>query len=168
MSAGTKSVVILGGGFAGSAVAQSLSKKLDPKMYTLTLISSRPFFIFYPATLRLIAHGQHDLDDKVLMPYTHLFSGIGSFKLGTANGIETNENGGGFVVLESGEKVKYDVLVLAPGSTWEGPVSFPNTETAATEWIAQWREKIAAAKKIVLVGAGAIGSGASLQSNGHL
>jgi NADH dehydrogenase FAD-containing subunit len=165
MSVGTKSVVVLGGGFAGTAVAQSLSTKLDPTRHTLTLISSRPFFIFYPATIRLIAHGQHDLDGKVLMPYNHLLSGIGSFKLGTANGIETNKNGGGVVVLEGGEKVKYDILVLAAGSSLEGPVSFPNTETAATEWIAQWRTKIAAAKKIVLVGAGAVGTGASLRSH---
>lgn len=152
-----KSVVILGGGHAGTTLARDLSSKLDPARYTLTLINARPFFVFYPATIRLSVSSEHDLDDKVFMPYDHLFKGNGSFMLGTATAIEKHTKGGK-VVLSTGETVKFDVLAIAPGSKLEGTLSFPDTSAKAKAWISQSRSKFAGAKQIILVGGGAVGS----------
>jgi NADH dehydrogenase FAD-containing subunit len=153
-----KSVVIIGGGHAGTAVAKRLSSTLDPLKYNLTLINARPFFIYYPATIRLTVSADHDLDGRVFMPYDRLLEKNGSFKLGTVTAIEKHAQGGD-VILQSGERVKFDVLVLATGSQWDGVLSFPNTSDAAKDWIEQSRARISAAKNIVLVGGGAVGIG---------
>jgi len=157
-SADKKSVVILGAGYAGIGLARTLSAKLDPALYTLTLIGSRPFFIFYPACIRLVVSSEHDLDGRVLMPYDHLFVKTGSFLQGTATHIvkSAGENGGS-VVLENGDRVKFDILVLATGSIWEGPLNFPFTEASTKEWIEKNRKQIKDAKGIVIAGGGAIG-----------
>jgi NADH dehydrogenase FAD-containing subunit len=155
-----KSVVIVGGGHAGTALAKKLSSSLDPSRYNLTLINARPFFILYPATARLVVSAHHDLDGRVFMPYDQLFEKNGSFKLGTVTAIEKHTRGGD-VILETGERVKFDVVVLATGSKWDGALSFPNTSVEAKDWIERTRARISAAKDIVLVGGGAVGIGKS-------
>jgi apoptosis-inducing factor 2 len=154
----TKSVVVLGGGFAGTAVAGVLSGKLDPARYSLTLISNRPFFIHYPATARLTVSDQNDLGNTPFMPYDNLFKANGTFKLGTATAIEKREHGGE-VVLKDGTKVAFDVLVLATGNKWEGALDFPETDEEIQEWLKLHRGRVTVAKEIVLVGGGAVGSG---------
>lgn len=54
-------VLVLGGGFAGVVAAESLAKKLGPQ-HTITLVSRRRDFIFYPALVRL-AFGQCKVED---------------------------------------------------------------------------------------------------------
>jgi len=152
-----KSVVVLGGGHAGVAVTRLLSSSLSPAKYSLTLINARPFFIHYPASIRLTVSSQHNLDGRTFMEYDQLFTKNGSFMLGTATSIEKHANGGE-VVLKDGARVKFDVLVLAPGSRWEGPLSFPDTDLKSQQWIKESRARFSAAKEVVLVGGGAVGS----------
>lgn len=54
-------VLVLGGGFAGVAAAETLAKRLGPQ-HQITLVSRRREFIFYPGLVRL-AFGHCDVAD---------------------------------------------------------------------------------------------------------
>ncbi|KAF8198630.1 hypothetical protein BJ912DRAFT_952153 [Pholiota molesta] len=155
------SVVIIGGGIAGAAVVRGLASKLDKTKHRLVLITSRPCHIYLPGTLRLLASPDAPLS-SVFMSYNKIFGNFpGEIKIGTVSSIEENKDPlvsrGGFVVLEGGQTVTYDALVIATGSTWVGHLAFPNEETALREHVSSWREKIRDAQRIVIAGGGAVG-----------
>lgn len=157
-----KSVIVVGGGAAGSAISRSLSTQLDFATTTLTLLTARPFYTHLPALVRTTTTGVGKLEEKVLVPYDHLFaSGKGTVKVGRVAAIEAKEKGGE-LVLENGERVSYDVLVLAPGSHWQGPLELPDDREAALASIAEIRSKVESAKAVVLAGGGAVGAGTLL------
>ncbi|KZV77413.1 FAD/NAD(P)-binding domain-containing protein [Peniophora sp. CONT] len=153
-----KSVVVVGGGGAGHAVARALSTQLDFATTDLTLLTARPFYTHLPALVRLTTTAVGKLEEKALVPYDHLFpSGKGTVKVGRVTAIEAKDKGGE-LVLEDGERVSYDVLVLAPGSHWQGPLELPDDREAALASIAAIRSKIESAKAVVLAGGGAVGA----------
>lgn len=154
-----KSVVVVGGGGAGHAIARALSAQLDFAASTLVLLTARPWYTHLPALVRVTSTAVGNLEEKALVPYDHLFpSGTGTVKVGRVSTIEAKEKGGE-LVLENGERVSYDVLVLTPGSHWHGPLELPDDREAALASIADIRQKIESAKAIVLAGGGAVGAG---------
>lgn len=156
-----KNVVVVGGGFAGSEIARSLSAKLDPSQYNLILINNRPFSIHSLSAARLTVSDQDHLEDVSLIPYDKLFiNGNGSLKVGRVTAINKSVGErGGSVTLASGETVPYYILALAPGSAWSSALAFPDGDDEVLDFIRQWRDKFKKAKHVVLVGGGAIGIG---------
>ncbi len=67
---------------------------------------------------------------------------------GKVASIEKKTENGGSVLLEVRQRIPFDVLVLAPGSIWTGPI--------ANEFIKNTFEK---AESIVIAGRGAVGIG---------
>jgi hypothetical protein len=65
----------------------------------------------------------------------------------------------GNVVLASGERVPYVVLVLAPGSLWKDPLAIPATVPEMQAYVNEWRRKFKEARHVVFVGGGAVGIG---------
>lgn len=162
MSETRKNIVVVGGGGAGTPIVRGLSAKLDPAKYNLILITSRPYYVHLLAAIRMVVTDEGSLEDAALMPYDKTFvNGNGSLKVGTVTGIKPNGAGkeGGEVVLQNGESVAYSILVLAPGSTWEGPLALPNTKPETVEWVKEWRATFDEANNIVLAGGGAVGIG---------
>lgn len=51
------------------------------------------------------------------------------------------------------------VLVLATGSKWAGPLSFPDGKSDHEVFVRQWTDKFRDAKDVTLIGAGAVGIG---------
>ncbi|KAF8994493.1 FAD/NAD(P)-binding domain-containing protein [Cyathus striatus] len=153
----TKSIVIIGGGHAGTTLARLLSPKLSPEKYTLTLINPRPFSIWLPAMIRVSTSPQDELEEKALMPYTHLFQKTGTIVQGEVKSIKKDASGGS-VVLENGEVIKFDILVLATGSIWEGPLHLANEKEEIDKALKRERDEVANAKSVVLVGGGAVGN----------
>ncbi|KAF9476817.1 FAD/NAD(P)-binding domain-containing protein [Pholiota conissans] len=155
------SVVVVGGGVAGAAVVRGLSSRLDKTKYRLVLITSRPCHTYLPGALRLLASPDVPLS-SVFMSYDKIFGKFpGEIIVGTATSIEENKDPllsrGGFVVVEGGQTVMYDALVIATGSSWVGHLAFPNKETEFKEHVSSWRKKIQDAQHIVIVGGGAVG-----------
>jgi NADPH-dependent 2,4-dienoyl-CoA reductase/sulfur reductase-like enzyme len=156
-----RNIVIVGAGFAGTSIAASLSVKLDAAKYNLILLNSRPYAIPLPAAARLVVSPSSKLEDSVFVPLDKLYkNGTGEIKVGIVKTIEEKKGGkGGTVVLESGERVPYEILVIASGSKWNGPLDLPEHERDVLPHVNAWREKFAKATHVVLAGGGAVGIG---------
>ncbi|KAJ7507062.1 FAD/NAD(P)-binding domain-containing protein [Mycena galericulata] len=157
-----KQIVIVGAGTAGgSKIARTLSSKL-PTAH-ITLVNPLPYAISRPTLPRMTVSDATDLAETALIPLDRLFSNAnGSFVEGVVTRIEpqagkTGPGGGGAVGLADGRRLEYDVLVLAPGSIWEGPLDFPDDREQVHAFIDASRAKFKKAQKIVLVGGGAVG-----------
>lgn len=178
-----KSVVVVGGGGAGARLAASLSRSsaFSPSTgNTLTLVTARPFWPYLIAGARFTSSREGNFAEKCLVPYDKFFNnGRGKVKVGRVVKVEPHPGGdggkdtdgevndqgssneGGELVLESGERVKYDLLVLSPGSTWTGPLAFPDSKEETMQHLDKWWTKFENAKAVVLVGGGAVGVGMS-------
>jgi NADH dehydrogenase FAD-containing subunit len=158
-------VVVVGGGHAGVNIARPLSSKLDPAKYKLILINPRPFRILLPATLRMVVSDVDDLGTtaQALVPFDKVFHGDnGTFLQDSVHSIHQNVGEStGVLTLGSGEQVPYDILILATGLSWEGPVSFPESAEDVKSFLAHSRENFASAGSYLVVGGGAVGCGPS-------
>jgi apoptosis-inducing factor 2 len=156
------SVVVVGGGPAGAAIARILSAKINPDTASLTLITACLFALHLPATIRMTTTAEGKLEDNVLIPYDNLLvNNNGTIRIGRVTSIEQGKEGqsGGFVVLSTNERIQYNILVLAPVSEWEGPLAFPDDRAAVLEHINSWRRKFENASGVILAGGGAVGCG---------
>ncbi|KIL56785.1 hypothetical protein M378DRAFT_133689 [Amanita muscaria Koide BX008] len=153
-----KNIVIVGGGGGGAATARLLSAKLDSSKYNLILINPRPYFIAWPATLRAAVSDIDNLDEKIFVPLDKVFhNGNGTFIQGKVTDIKIESGNRGSVVLQDGETIPYEVLVLSPGSIWTGPIAFPEEDEKVKGFIRNSRSAFQGAQNIVLAGGGAVG-----------
>lgn len=156
-------IVIVGGGVAGLQALKSLANKLDLHRHNLILITARPYFTHLAGTIRALVTPEGSIENRIRIPYDELESvnkNLYRIVIGKVSALEDEGEKGGIVVLEgSGERIPYDVLVLATGRTSSGPLEFPDTLDESDQWIAEWRGNIEKARHIVLVGGGATGTG---------
>ena len=138
MSSDTQNIVIVGAGFAGlntfNFLHAKLSKLPDSRRPTLTLITPKPFFTHLPALLRTAVTSEGRLEDQILMSLTPPRFTDPHNKLihaSVTEVVDDDENGKGqrYVVLDTGARVEFSVLVVAPGSVWEGPLDFKGLNT---------------------------------------
>lgn len=143
-----------------SLAVRAFGKKLNPQKHELTLITARSHFAYLPASVRLLVSTDAPLE-TVFMSYDKVFDKFpGQLRIGKATSVEANPGGrGGKVILESGDEVLYDVVVIATGSLWEGLPDFPDDEIRYKEYIEEWRSKFKDANNVVIVGGGAVGIG---------
>jgi NADH dehydrogenase FAD-containing subunit len=154
-----KVVAIVGGGSAGVNIARPLSAQLDATKYKLVLINPRPYRVLLPATLRMVVSDVDNLSSTALVPFDKLFHGDnGTFIQDSVTGFAGEDKT--VLTLANGQQVPYDILVLASGRSWTDPIAFPNNPEAVQHYISRSHERFAAAKSYLLVGGGAVGSGA--------
>lgn len=155
-----QNVVIVGGGGVGAPTAKNLSSTLDPSKYNLILINTRPYYIHLVATIRMVVTAEGKIEDRALFPFDNNFvNGNGELVVGTVTSITDQGEKGGYVTLADGETIDYSVLVLAAGSTWEGPLRLPDTKPETQHWVDDWRVRFEKSDDILLVGGGAVGIG---------
>ncbi|KAH8818830.1 hypothetical protein DL96DRAFT_1750120 [Flagelloscypha sp. PMI_526] len=174
MTSDVKNIVIVGGSSGAKAareishrldkLSQSwFSKKTDSTTYNIVLVSKNSFSTWMPASIRHIVSQNGELGETFMLPYDRIFpKKNGTILQGTVVNVfpaKSGGSGGGTIELANGDVLDYDVLVLATGSTWEGPLAFHNqpTEDTTKEYIVQTRKQIKDAKSIVLVGGGSVG-----------
>ncbi|KAJ7154055.1 FAD/NAD(P)-binding domain-containing protein [Mycena filopes] len=152
-------VVIVGAGVGGGAtIARTLSSKLPSAK--ITLINPRPYSVFLPTLPRMVVSAGNNLLETALIPLDQIFVGNenGSVLVSMVKTINaTKNNKGGEVVLEDGATIAYDVLVLATGSSWEGPLDLPDNYEVVPGFITECRAQFKKAENIILVGGGAVG-----------
>lgn len=162
-----KTQVVIVGGTSGAIAARALSdarKKFDPAKHSLTLISQLPYTVFLPSAARLVVTAEQNLDSTLsggLMPFDKHFAPGNAGQFLQARVTRVLE---GHVELSDGRgDIPYDYLVLATGSNWSGPFNLNlNSDSEVRSHIASWRKKIASSNRIVVVGGGAAGLGASI------
>ncbi|XP_066266661.1 ferroptosis suppressor protein 1-like [Branchiostoma lanceolatum] len=142
-------VVIVGGGYAGIQLARNLKNKAR-----FTLIDPKEMLYHNVGAVRSCT--EPGFAKKILIPYAPTFGE--NFKQGAVTGIDA---AGKTVLLASGETVKYSHLVLATGSTGAFPGKLPDgmtTTAEVTEKSEAVLKLVQAAKKIVIIGGGAVGT----------
>ncbi|AWE48427.1 NAD(P)/FAD-dependent oxidoreductase [Streptomyces nigra] len=147
MTTNTRHVVIVGGGYAGVRLARELDKDAD-----VTLIDLKEAFFHRVASLR--ASADADWTYAPFIPYDSLLA-HGRVVRNKAVRIDTEERR---VVLATGHRVPYDVLVIATGADYEEPARFTGStvEEAAASFRGHQR-RIAEARSLLVVGGGPSG-----------
>jgi len=154
-------VVIVGGGGAGVQVARLLSMELDPTKYNIILVTARPYYTHLPAWIRMSVSSKGNLEDRAHITYNYNFvNGNGQFVIAKVVSITTEQGDQeGFLTLDTGETLHYTVLVLTPGSLWEGPLNIPDSKAATIDHLRDWRKTFEESNDILLVGGGAVALG---------
>ncbi|OIJ64406.1 NAD(P)/FAD-dependent oxidoreductase [Streptomyces mangrovisoli] len=140
-------VVVIGGGYAGVRLA----KRLD-ETARVTLVDRKEVFFHRIASLR--AGVRPDWSQAPFIPYDRLLRN-GRVTLGKVVRLDTAARQ---VVLSSGERLNYDVVVIATGADYPEPARFNGTTTEeAAESFAVHQQKIAGADRVLIVGGGPSG-----------
>jgi NADH dehydrogenase FAD-containing subunit len=140
-------VVVIGGGYAGVRLA----KRLDATA-RVTLVDRKEVFFHRIASLRAGVHPEWTTTPFI--PYDRLLH-KGRVAVGKAVRIDTAERQ---VVLATGERIPYDVLVIATGADYPEPARFTGTTTEeAAKSFAEHQRRIAAAECVLVVGGGPSG-----------
>lgn len=139
------SLVIIGGGYIGAALAKGLENDFD-----VTLVEPRDRFVHAPAMMRALVDGS--VREHALIPYDKLLT-KGRLVKSKAIAVKASS-----VVTASGEEIPADYIVLSPGAS-NGGIFKPADETIDAFRAAQARteQQIKEANSIVIVGAGSVG-----------
>ena len=139
------SVVVIGGGYGGVAVARALDE--DARV---TLVEPKDAFVHNVAALRALV--EPTWLPRIFLPYDGLL----------AHGVVLRDRAvrvdAGQVTLASGQRLSPDVIVLATGSTYPFPAKSDEPKTA--DAIGRYRATHAHlehAGRVMLLGAGAVG-----------
>lgn len=136
-------IVIIGGGFAGSYVA----KKLED--HDVTLIDSKGYFEFTPGILRSIVEPAHVR--KIQKLHSHYLKRA-NILVGCVNKI-TNK----FVFVNK-EKIPYDKLIIASGSSYSSPIKDYNLiQTTRASTLRNHYLQLCKAKSVLIIGGGLAG-----------
>ncbi len=141
-----KKIVIVGGGYVGFEVAQGLDAHAD-----VTLIEQREAFVQPPAAIRALV--DQTLLNDIILPYDKLLS-QGKVVRARVASIQPES-----VTLADGTIVAADYIIVATGSSYAAPFK-PAGETVESFIRAsnETSKMLAAAKSVVIVGAGAVGT----------
>ncbi|MCB9358420.1 FAD-dependent oxidoreductase [Candidatus Woesearchaeota archaeon] len=142
-----KRAVIIGGGFAGSKIAKELQNRFET-----TLIDSKDHFEFTPSILRVIAEPEYlkkiQVKHSGYLGKTRII--IGDVEEVTAKEIRVNIDG-------KEEKVKFDYLIIASGSTYRIPIKHNNTIVAYNGSVLEKHSSDVKNKDVLIVGGGLVG-----------
>ncbi|WP_262699503.1 MULTISPECIES: FAD-dependent oxidoreductase [Streptomyces] len=141
----SKKVVVIGGGYGGSAVAKALDGVAD-------VVLVEPKEAFFHAVGALRAAVDPDFLPRIFFPYDKLLTN-GRVVRDRAVRVEP-----GSVTLASGDELAADYIVLATGSGYPFPAKNDLDDTAAAQ--EKYREaqaNLAEAEHVLLLGAGPVG-----------
>lgn len=141
----SRTVVVIGGGYGGSAVAKALDLEAD-----VVLIDPRDAFINSAGSLRALT--QPDWAHNMFFPYDQWL------RRGTVVRDRAASVDPGGVTLASGRRVEADYLVLATGSSYAYPAK-PTSDTTdeVLDDLLRTHKELAGAERVLILGAGPVG-----------
>ncbi|KAG7388738.1 Apoptosis-inducing factor 2 [Phytophthora boehmeriae] len=163
-------IVVIGGGPAGLAVAQSLAAELTPKDDTEVIVFEKSKFYYHAVgTPRAFVDGNYT--NKLFIPYDSAIpesaKGFVKFQraivteiIPTAQEVEFTSIDHNDEPDSAAKRLSYNYLVIATGSTYTVPIKQAklNFKRSTTEEkLAEVREQIKAANSVLIVGGGAVG-----------
>jgi sulfide:quinone oxidoreductase len=107
-----RNLLILGGGTAGTMIANKLHKRLSRDEWSITVIDRDDEHHYQPGYL-FVPFGTYDPDELVRSRHHFIHDGI-EMLFGEIDKVSPEDN---VVHLEDGRKVPYDYLVIATGTT---------------------------------------------------
>ena len=105
-------LVILGGGTAGTMIANKLRHRLDRTEWNITVVDRDDEHHYQPGYL-FLPFGGYSHEQVVRSRHAFLPDGV-DFVVGAVDKVEPDEN---VVLLEGGRRLPYDQLVIATGTT---------------------------------------------------
>jgi NADH dehydrogenase FAD-containing subunit len=140
-----RTVVVVGGGYGGSAVAKALESEAD-----VILIDPRDAFVNAAGSLRALA--QPDWAANVFFPFDTLLTRSAVIR---DRAVSVDPGG---VTLASGRRVEADYLVLATGSSYAYPAKpTANSTREALDDLRRTHKELAGAERVLILGAGPVG-----------
>jgi apoptosis-inducing factor 2 len=141
----SRTVVVIGGGFGGTAVAKALESVAE-----VVLIDPRDAFVNVAASLRALV--RPDWAGNMFFPFDTVLT-RGTVIRDRAVSVDP-----GGVTLASGQRVAADYLVLATGSSYAYPAR-PNADsvTEAIDDLRLTNKELASAERVLILGAGPVG-----------
>lgn len=144
------SILIIGGGFAGLAAAQTLRKTPG---HTVTLVDRKDYFEVTPAQIHQLV-APESLGDRPRFHYRDVL-GTG-FVQGEVSGLESHA-----AILADGRRLSFDQLILAPGTRYPRlPLAKPTDHVALGQRrnaVRLENQKFREAKSYLIVGGGLVG-----------
>jgi apoptosis-inducing factor 2 len=160
-------VVIIGASYGGIPAAHGLLKQIFPalsasqkKKYKIVLISPNDHFYWKIGAPRMIVKPEALPLEKLLLPIAEGFKQYSKdqyeFIQAHATSIDADAK---TVLISTNQKVHYDSLVIASGTTFATPAwSTSNGLDALRADLAELHQKIPAATSILVAGGGAVGT----------
>jgi NADH dehydrogenase FAD-containing subunit len=140
-----KRVIVVGGGYAGTALSRALDKVAD-----VQLVEARDRFVHNVAAIRSVV--DPSLLDRILIPYDRLLH-RGRVRQGTVTGVSAQG-----VTLADGERIEGDIVVLATGSRYASPFKPQGDSTQAfANELRAVHAQLESMNTIAIVGGGAVG-----------
>ncbi|KAH7279215.1 hypothetical protein KP509_37G010700 [Ceratopteris richardii] len=135
-----KRVVVVGGGLAGALSAKLLEDHCD-----VTLLDPKDYMEVPYARLRSIV--EPDITERSLVPHADYLKRANHL-LGYAKDVSDKA-----VVTSTNEELPYDYLIIATGSTYDGP----STKAERIQEFHAENQKLRDAKKVLVIGGGPVG-----------
>ncbi|KAI9483154.1 MAG: hypothetical protein EXX96DRAFT_132021 [Benjaminiella poitrasii] len=153
-----KTVLIVGGGFAGTHLSKSLEKalfKLNDEEHRIILIEKKSHFYHCIGGLRTIVDSEWD--KHILIPYTNLFSNKKNQVIqATAVQLERDR-----VIIDkqtSTDEILFDYLVIATGTDYPFPSKASALDYHTTrQKLDTLRSHVKSAESIAIIGGGPVG-----------
>jgi apoptosis-inducing factor 2 len=141
-----KRVIIVGAGYAGTALARALDKVAD-----VLLVDARDRFVHNVAAIRGVV--DPSLLDRIVIPYDRLLR-RGSVRQGLVS--DASSNG---VTLANGDRIEGDIIVVATGSRYASPFK-PQGESiqAFADSLRASNRDLTSTNAIAIIGGGAVGT----------
>ena len=139
-----KTLVIVGGGFAGSVIARNLQNSCNT-----ILIDEKSFFEYTPSILRSIVEPSHlcksQVKHKNYLKNTKIIKGrVGVI---SKKDVTVNDN-----------KIKYDYLVIASGSSYSSPIKEHHLiDSSNAKLLRDNYSNLCKAQRVLIVGGGLVG-----------
>ncbi|KAG9305395.1 hypothetical protein G9A89_011528 [Geosiphon pyriformis] len=150
-----QNIIIIGGGYAGFQIAQTLDKSLS-KHYQIILIERKSHFWHSIGALRSVVI--EGFEKNLLIPYDQGFKHGTKVIQAEVSNIAKNEVTLNKEVQEWGSKIPFAYLVIATGSNYSPPAKVQNLNKAdVIEEISKRREAVNTAEKILIIGGGPVG-----------
>ncbi|GBG32770.1 Apoptosis-inducing factor 2 [Hondaea fermentalgiana] len=148
----TVQVVVVGSGYAGSAVAKQLDALAETDNVEVTLVDRREHFVHKIGALR--AATIEGWDEKVLIPRDKLLK-HGKIIVGVVTEVTSEA-----VKLDSGESIPFDYCVLATGAVNRSPgepSAGITSEKDLRDYFSKCVAQVKGAESIAIVGGGVVG-----------
>jgi NADH dehydrogenase FAD-containing subunit len=153
MSSGSaKHVVVVGGSFAGTAFIRALETAVAPASVRVTLIDRRDGWFFNLAVPRAVS--QPTAISGTVLPFTRLYKHAHRIVRASVTEVHAHR-----VVLDTGDTIEFDYLVIATGSDYAGPPKLSGLTSLAdiTSQLAVVADAVKDAPRVLIVGGGPVG-----------